>query len=78
MLRGMVPALSGRRGGLIFRHAGRVELTVGGHDHECVKNPRKNGASMHREAKRAPPKKKENTRKRQILANVPKYGTSDT
>lgn len=29
MLRGMVPALSGRRGGLLFRHAGRVELRVG-------------------------------------------------
>lgn len=29
MLRGMVPARSARRGGLLFRHAGRVELRGG-------------------------------------------------
>lgn len=54
MLRGMVPALSGRRGGLLFRHAGRVELGGGvasGPAHERVKN-KKNGAGMHREAKK--------------------------
>lgn len=44
MLRGMVPALSGRRGGLLFRHAGRVELGGGvasGPAHERVKNKKK-------------------------------------
>lgn len=60
MLRGMVPALSGRRGGLLFRHAGRVELEGGvdsGPAHERVKT-KKNGAGMHREAKKNQIRKK--------------------